>query len=174
MKWWIYENKNIILSSNFIPIDNSSNKISKNDFLKNLTSGYFIPLKLQSNNSKTYYKLYRLDKTSDKNISRIIKNTSILAYKYFKMEGKKFPKFNFKDLNGINYNTKNTKGKIIILKCWFIKCKACVDEFPKLNKLVKKYQKHNNIIFISLALDSTENLKQFIIKKPFKYAVVPE
>ena len=139
MQWWTYHYNNIVLSSSFIAIDDSSKIISKGEFLKKLTSGDFIPLKLISEDSISRYKLFKLDQTSDTNIRSTIKNTSSTEYTYFKMEGKNFPKFDFKDLNGIEYNNENTKGKIVIVKCWFIACHACVAEFPILNELVQEY-----------------------------------
>jgi thiol-disulfide isomerase/thioredoxin len=165
VQWWTYQSNNITLSSNFIAIDDSSKIMSKGDFLKKLTSGDYIPLKLISEDSIACYKLFKLDKTSDADIRSTIENTSYSEYIHFKMEGKNFPKFNFKDLNGIEYNNENTKGKIVILKCWFIACQACVAEFPELNELVQKYQNHNDILFISLAYDSKEELNQFLSKK---------
>jgi peroxiredoxin len=92
---------------------------------------------------------------------------------HFKMEGIDIPEFNFTDLNGKVYNKSSTKGKIVILKCWFIHCVACVKEFPELNKLVDEYRQDTNIKFISLARDSKENLISFLKDRQFKYAVVP-
>jgi peroxiredoxin len=70
-------------------------------------------------------------------------------------------------------NGLRTKGKIVILKCWFIRCMACVKEFPELNKVVEKYNKRNDMQFISLAWDSKIQLTSFLKTKEFKYAVVP-
>jgi thiol-disulfide isomerase/thioredoxin len=172
-KWWQYHNSNIELSSDFIPIDEFSNKISKEKFLKDLTSGSFVPIKLNSKDRLTYYQLFKLDNTAVNDIKKTIISASSHAYNLFKTEGSNFPKFNFTDLNGKVYNNDNTKGKIIILKCWFIGCHACILEFPELNKLVEKYQSNDDIIFISLALDPKENLDQFLLIKPFKFAVIP-
>jgi len=171
--WWTYHNKNIILSSNFIALDNSTNRISKDLFLKNLTSGEFIPLKLNSTDS-IYYKLFRLDQTSDKSIPDVVKSIAEEAYKNYRLEGTEFPKFKFLDLNGVEYSNENTKGKIVILKCWFIACAPCIEEFPKLNELVEKYKTRSDILFIGLAFDSKEKLESFLLKKPFRYAVVPD
>ena len=173
MIWWTYHNKNIVLSSDFIPKNQNAKIISKDDFLKELTTGDFIPLKLKSTDGLFYYQLYKLDETTDKSIGKTIKNVSIKGYKHFKMEGTKFPEFSFIDLNGNLYTNENTKGKTIILKCWFISCKPCVAEFPELNALEKKYQNREDILFISLAFDSKKALQDFLIKKPFSYAVVP-
>lgn len=172
-EWWVYHNQHIILSSNFIALDEASNRISKEDFLKNLTSGEFIPLKLTATDS-TYYKLFKLDQGSDKTIPEVIKQSGEEAYKNFKLEGKPFPKFDFKDLNGIEYTSENTKGKIVLLKCWFIACPPCIEEFPRLNELVGKYKNRNDIVFISLAFDQKEALDAFLLKNPFHYAVVPD
>lgn len=172
MQWWTYQYNNINLSSNFIAIDDSSQIISKRDFLKKLNSGDYIPLKLISDDSISRYKLFKLDQTSDSTIRNTIKDTSYSEYRYFNMEGKTFPEFTFKDLNGVEYNNTNTKGKIVIIKCWFIACQACVAEFPELNELVLKFQNRNDIVFISLALDTKEKLEQFISQKTFNYAVV--
>ena len=47
----------------------------------------------------------------------------------------------------------------------------CVKEMPKLNEVVKKYQSRKEIVFLSLAYDDKEKLKQFLTKTKFDYAV---
>jgi len=172
--WWTYHENNIILSSNFIAIDNLSNRISKEDFFKKLITGDYIPLKLNSKDSLVYYKLFKLDEGSNSQIRQQIIRSSSTNYIHFKAEGKAFPKFQFFDLDGTEYNNENTKGKIVVLKCWFITCHACVAEFPELNKLVDTYRNRKDIVFISLATDSKEKLKQFLSQKKFNYAVVAD
>jgi len=88
------------------------------------------------------------------------------------MEGQPFPKFDFTDLNGKQYTNENTKGKIVVLKCWFIRCHACIAEFPELNEMVNQYKDRNDIVFVSLAFDQEAALKEFLLKKPFSYATV--
>jgi peroxiredoxin len=48
-----------------------------------------------------------------------------------KKEGELFPDFSFKDLNG-NLITKKYEGKIVVIKCWYIHCAACIKEFQRL------------------------------------------
>lgn len=172
--WWKYYNYKIVLSSDFVPINELGEEINKEEFLKTLTSGNFVPIELKSNTDKTYYKLFKLGDSSEKGINPIIKNEAIVNYAHFKQEGQKFPTFNFTDINGVDYTSENTKGKIVVLKCWFIHCKACVAEFPELNKLVKLYKDNDDIVFISLALDTKEQLEKFLEKKPFNYSVISE
>jgi hypothetical protein len=38
--------------------------------------------------------------------------------------------FSFKDLNS-NLITKKYEGKIVVIKCWYIHCAACIKEFQR-------------------------------------------
>jgi len=173
IKWWTYHSNNISLSSNFIGLNEQSDTIDKKLFLEKLITANYIPLKMKSNDKDNTYKLFRLDSNADKSIGSTIKNESLTNLKHFKMEGLPLPEFNFTDLNGNKYTNENTKGKTIILKTWFINCKACVAEFPELNELVENYKQRNDMIFVSLALDSKAELENFLQKKDFEYQVVP-
>lgn len=173
-KWWSYHYYTISLASNFTGINEQADTINKRQFLDALISGNYIPTRLKSNDRLETYKLFKLDGLVGKSIRSTIKNESVLTLKHFKMEGQSFPQFDFTDLKSNHYTNENTKGKIIILKTWFIACGACVAEFPELNELVKKYQHRNDILFVSLALDSKAKLEEFLNKKGFEYDVVPD
>jgi len=173
MNWWTYHCSNISLSANFIGLNEVSEKIDKNKFLKKLTSKNFIPLRLKSGDGKEHYQLYKLGSLANKGIRNAIKEVSLIKLKYLKMEGMNFPEFGFKDFDGNKYTNESTKGKTILIKTWFIKCKACIAEFPELNAFVEKYKENKDIVFLSLALDSQVELEKFLKKKPFSYSVVP-
>ncbi|MDB0602521.1 TlpA disulfide reductase family protein [Tenacibaculum maritimum] len=171
--WKTYYKENIDLMSTFTPLDNIGSKMNKGTFLSLLRTGAYIPIKLKGSN-KRHYQLFNLSKTSDEKIAKEVKAAATIARLYYKMEGKKLPEYNFIDLDGVAYNKADTKGKILVLKCWFINCKICVEEFPELNKLVDRYKDNKNITFVSLAFDKGNKLKAFLEKKAFKYAVIPE
>ena len=173
MKWWTYHSNNITLSSNFTGLNEKLDTIEKKQFLEKLITSNYIPIKLKSNKGLATYKLFKLDSSANKSIGTTIKNESLTNLKHYKMEGLSFPEFDFTDLNGNLYNNENTKGKIIILKTWFINCQACVAEFPELNEFVEKHKEMSDIIFVSLALDSKSELESFLQKKDFEYKVVP-
>lgn len=173
MKWWTYHSYNISLSSNFTGLNEQSDTIEKKQFLEKLITANYIPIKIKSDDKVEIYKLFKLDSKADKSIGSTIKNESLTNLKHFKMEGLPLPEFNFTDLNGNKYTNENTIGKTIILKTWFINCKACVAEFPELNELVESYKQRNDMIFLSLALDSKAELENFLQKKDFEYQVVP-
>lgn len=169
--FWNYYNTYIQLSSDFVSLDANSKVINKETFLRSLSSGKYLPLRLNCKKA-IYYKLLKMNSWSTNDIPEQIKNLANREYSNFLREGKFFKKFHYKDLNGNIYNSQTTKGKILVLKFWFIHCQKCVEEMPSLNSLVKQYEKRKDILFVSLAFDENKKLKEFLKKKTFKYAVV--
>lgn len=171
--WSAYQSKNIMLSRDFIALDSNSKEISKESFLNQLANENFIPIRLKSEDSKYYYKLFEIQPNSDTSIKATINQIGFDAHKNFEMEGTQFPKFSFKDLNGNLVSNESMKGKIIVIKCWYIHCTPCIKEFPQVNKLADEYKDRKDILFISLAEDSPEKLKAFLAKRPLRYSVFP-
>lgn len=171
--WSAYQSKNIMLSRDFISFDSNSKEISKESFLNQLANENFIPIRLKSNDSKYYYKLFEIQPDSDTSIKATINQIGFDAHKNFEMEGTQFPKFSFKDLNGNLVSNESMKGKIIVIKCWYIHCTPCIKEFPQVNKLAQEYKDRKDILFISLAEDAPEKLKAFLAKRPLAYSVIP-
>ena len=170
--WDAYTKENIDLMSTFIPLDENNVKIEKGMFLTLLRTGAYIPVKSEKE-GKVQYELTNIEDSADPKIKKSITSKASIAYQYFKMEGKKLPEYSFIDIEGKAHNKADTKGKLLVLKCWFITCKVCVEEFPELNKLVDKY-KDDNIEFVSLAFDKKDELTDFLKTKTFKYPTVPE
>ncbi len=171
--WYNYTYYNIKLSEDFTSLDTDSTEIGKDAFLKKLISEKVVAFKTKIKQGKPVYQLFKLGTNADR-IIETNKQTATTALSYFKMEGVEMPAFSFTNLNGKEYNKANTKGKILILKCWFIGCVACVKEFPELNTLVEKYESRNDILFISLAIDNKKDLSKFLKTRTFKYQTVPE
>ena len=170
---WSAYNKKIMLSRDFTALDASSKEISKESFLDQLANGNFIPVRLKSEAAIYIYKLFKIQPKSDTSIKATINQIGFDAYKNYKMEGTAFPKFSFKDLDGNLVNNESMKGKIIVIKCWYIHCTPCIREFPQVNKLVSAYKDRKDIVFMSLAEDSPEQLKTFLARKPLLYSVIP-
>ena len=173
-EWSVYQSKNIMLSRDFVALDVISKEITKESFLDQLTNGNFIPIRLKSDDSIYNYKLFQIDPNSDSSIKATINQIGFDALKNFKMEGTAFPKFSFKDLNGNEVSNETMKGTIIVIKCWYLHCTPCIREFPQVNRLAAEYKDRKDILFISLAEDSSKQLKTFLAKKPLSYAVIPD
>lgn len=172
--WWSYHKREIILSSEFNPLGLDGSSISKDEFLKQLSTGDFMALKVTDEREKDFYQLYRLRPTTHPSISEMIQIDLQGAYDFYLREGRPFPKFSFTDLTGNTFSSENTQGKTVILKTWFIGCKPCIEEMPSLNEMVARYQHRDDIVFVSLALDKPDALEKFLAKTEFDYAVVPE
>lgn len=170
--WYNYSYYNVNLSEDFIPLDFDSATIGKYNFIHKLVTENVVALKIGILQGKTVYKLFK-PLSRDEAIITTSKQSAATEMAHFEMEGKEIADFNFTDLNGKIYNKASTKGKILVLKCWFINCVACVKEFPELNKLVDSFTGKDDIVFISLAFDPKEDLEKFLKTKPFKYATVP-
>lgn len=171
--WSVYQSKNIMLSRDFTALDSSSKEISKEAFLDQLANGNFIPIRLKSEMNVYVYKLFKIQPKTDTSIKATINQIGFDALKNYKMEGTVFPPFSFKDLDGNPVTNESMKGKIIVIKCWYIHCTPCIREFPQVNKLVSTYKDRKDIFFISLAEDSPEQLKTFLARKPLSYSVIP-
>jgi len=172
--WSVYQSKKIMLSRDFTALDSASKEISKETFLDQLANGNFIPVRLKSEANIYVYKLFKIQPKTDTSIKATINQIGFDAYKNFKMEGTAFPQFSFKDLNGNLVSNESMKGKIIVIKCWYIHCTPCIREFPQVNKLVEDYKDRKDIVFMSLAEDSSEQLKTFLARKLLSYSVIPD
>ncbi len=128
---------------------------------------------IYSKDSLINYKLAKIPAKEPENAGAYLRQDSRSALAHYKMEGKPIPAFDFYDVNGKHYSSENTKGKIILFKCWFIGCGACILEMPTLNKMVQKYKGRADILFISLASDPKKPLQEFLKKTKFDYATVP-
>lgn len=171
--WWAYDYQHTNLSGDFVGLNENLDTLEREAFLKLLSSGKFAPLKTMLKGGVSCYQLHTLS-GRDPNIGNTIIQQANRLLLNFQRKGKPAPAFAFKDLNGNIYNAANTRGKIVVLKCWFIHCGACVAEFPELNKMVAQYRERKDILFISLAMDSKEDLEVFLKTRAFDYAVVPD
>jgi thiol-disulfide isomerase/thioredoxin len=98
-------------------------------------------------------------------------NDKPVESKFFS-SGTIFPVLNIKDLLGENVSLPNKKYKAVVVNFWFVKCGPCRREIPDLNRLVSKYSKRNDILFLGICLDSKNEIKEFLVKNPFTYRIV--
>ncbi|MFB9843167.1 TlpA family protein disulfide reductase [Mucilaginibacter ginsenosidivorans] len=155
----------------YITYDDASNIISKERSYQLMLTEKYIPLRLISTDGNIYYQLYKLTPAQQKNYN--VAGWVAEAYDSFKREGKKLPDYNFTDLKGNVYNPATTKGKIMVLKTWFVACSTCETQRPAFNHLVKRYKNRKDILFVSLVNDSAAKVIPFLKMKKMDYMVVP-
>jgi thiol-disulfide isomerase/thioredoxin len=88
--------------------------------------------------------------------------------------GKKFDAFSAYDMNGNLVDTKQLKGKVLVINFWFTTCPPCKAERPYLNQIVDDYKPDPNVVFIAVALDQKEQLSPYLKEHEFKYTVIPD
>jgi len=175
-QWWNYTYYNIRLGKEFIGLDVNATVLDKESFLKKMSEAKLIAIKLKTAEPSVVYRLYVLDST-DNSMQSIRRSSARIAQTelgYFYMQGKPFPHLDVLDVNGRAHNRNSLLGKLTVVKTWFIKCTACIEEFPQANKLVELYQDNPRIQFLSLALDPQDELMKFLEAQPLKYAVIPK
>jgi peroxiredoxin len=170
--FWNYYSKYAQLCMDYPTLDENGNLIERKAFLEKINTGLYLPLVLYGN-PQMKFKLARIPKGSPKDIGLILSNYANRELAFNKLEGKAIPKFSFKDLDGKLYTSENTKGKIVLFKCWFITCQACVEEMPALNELIAKYKDRKDILYISLAIDQKAPLQKFLTTTKFNYVTIP-
>ncbi len=172
--WSNYERDYMVWSADYIAMDTGFTQIGKKEFLKELITGKYLPVRLKTNDSTICYQLYKLNRSTEDELSIVIKYKALVELKYFNMEGLPLPGYNFIDLEKNIYNRQTTKGKIVMIKCWFINCIPCIQEMPRLNALVSEYKNREDVVFIGLAFDKEVSLKSFLQKTTFNYRIVPD
>lgn len=172
--FWNYKARNVKLYEEYTALDPESNVIPKADFLKKMTTGDYFPLRLTSTDSSTYYRLQPIKKTTNQDIRTTVKYWGLEELEHYQKEGTALPDYQFVDLEGNVYTKENTKGKILVVKCWFLACLPCIQEMPALNELKRQYESRNDILFVSLCMDPKDKVAAFLKKKKFDYATVPD
>lgn len=89
-----------------------------------------------------------------------------------KFKNKSLPEFSLSDINGKLISSKDLLGKKIHINFWSVTCKYCIQEFPELDSLKKKYG--NEFIYVSFAPESTEKVKEVIKKHPLSYVIIAD
>jgi peroxiredoxin len=87
--------------------------------------------------------------------------------------GKPAPSFSVVDVDGVKYDLRELKGKVVVLNFWFIGCAPCRREVPKLNELVEKY-KSKDVVFLAFEVNANEPAKvKAITENWFHYTQIP-
>ena len=89
-----------------------------------------------------------------------------------RQEGTTAPLFDAPTIDGRPISAKDLKGKVLVLNFWFIGCPGCMEEIPKLNSLAGKYHGNDNVRFIAIAPNTSDELQKFLAKEKFDYEMV--
>ena len=90
------------------------------------------------------------------------------------VQGKNIPDFKAVSISGDSIDTKNLKGKVVVINFWFIECHPCIAELPALNKLVKEY-KDKDVVFLAPTFETKARLDTaFFPKYKFNFTIIAD
>ncbi len=83
--------------------------------------------------------------------------------------GKELPDFEYESLEGEVYNNSSIESKVVIVNVWATWCGSCIAEIPDLNRLLEKYQDHEEVVFLAFSDEPYGVVKPLLDKYPFNY-----
>ena len=163
-------NKQYLVTHQSIVKDSTGKSYQYASWINMLTSGEY-DITLDKGGKEDHYLLTSVPRDEQKR--RLEAAPKPGESKAFKGK-KKIESFEAVDIRGRTVNTKNLKGKIVVLNFWFIRCPPCRMERPYLNEIVNEYKKDSNVVFIAVALDPKQDLENYLKDNPFHYQVIPD
>ncbi|RYX87014.1 TlpA family protein disulfide reductase [bacterium] len=88
--------------------------------------------------------------------------------------GKTFQFVDMTDINGIKIKASSLVGKTVVMNFWFLGCPPCRYEIPQLSKIADRYKYNKDVVFIAVATDGTDSLKNFLKSNTFSYRLVSD
>ncbi|MBC6110430.1 peroxiredoxin family protein [Pedobacter fastidiosus] len=76
------------------------------------------------------------------------------------------------DINGVKYDLRNLKGKVLVLYFWFLGEKMNNTLVPQLNELAKEYKDNKDVILLAICNNDKSEIKAFLNLNPFDFNIV--
>lgn len=97
-------------------------------------------------------------------------NFSIVSQQHLKVDDNA-PAFKLWLTDGTKLTNEDIKEKVVVFKFWFTSCMPCLTDIPKLNNLVKEFDKRDDILFIAPALDRKPVIEKLLAVHPFSFKI---
>lgn len=153
------------LSDSTITFKNQEGKVLTRDEVKEFMKGVF-SIRQENFDGKKIVTII-----PSGNDERAIQQAKLDAFKN-SLVGKPLKSFHLTDLNNKKWDSKDLRGKTIVINFWFTACKPCIAEMIYLNKLVEE-NKDSSVVFIAPAPENEAQIKKFLKKYSFEYNITP-
>lgn len=111
----------------------------------------------------------------DETVMKVLPNGTVeFRLKKVPQEGMAAPKFSARTLEGVNLSSAELKGKVVVLNFWFIGCGVCRSIKPDLNATKAKFADRDDIIFIAVTADPSEQVQAYLKNEPFAYQQIAD
>jgi thiol-disulfide isomerase/thioredoxin len=104
--------------------------------------------------------------------STIAERSKVLEALKKKLMNKPLPQFRIPGFYYQVWDSKQLKGRVLVINFWFTACGPCIKEMPLLNELAASYNV-KNVIFLAPAPEKPAKIKRFLKKNTFKYNIIP-
>jgi thiol-disulfide isomerase/thioredoxin len=84
----------------------------------------------------------------------------------------KMPTYTLKDINENVLGGEDLYNKVLIFNFWFVGCTPCHQEMPSLIKLANEYKDNKNVVFISVARNTKEQLELNYAMLPYNWIIL--
>ena len=88
------------------------------------------------------------------------------------LKGSIVPDFVAETLEGKQIQSKDLRGRVVVLYFWNTKCKPCIKQMPELQEQQMKHA-NSNVVFISLFSEDNGAVKRFLKGKSIDFTVIP-
>src|SRR5215510_11297887 len=153
------------LSDSTITFKNQEGKVLTKDEVKEFMKGVF---SIRQQNVEGKKVITIIPTGSDE---RALQQAKIDAFKSA-LVGQPLKSFHLTDLNNKKWDSRDLKGKTIVINFWFTACKPCIAEMIYLNKLVEE-NRDSSVVFIAPAPENETQIKKFLKKYSFEYNITP-
>jgi hypothetical protein len=113
LSFWQYKEDKVKLYEEFVALDEERRPVRKDTFLRRLTTGLYLPLRLQTTDSTGCYQLHPLKEGTDPEIQETIKAWANEEYTWYKVEGIEVP-----CSRSSIWREKSTTGNLLKEKPW--------------------------------------------------------
>lgn len=79
--------------------------------------------------------------------------------------------FALRNMDGNEVRLEQFRGRVVVLNFWFVACKPCRMEMPKLNELVERFD-GREVTFLGLCLDGADRVRESLGEGEFRYTTL--
>lgn len=84
------------------------------------------------------------------------------------------PPFALEDLHGVKVTSEALRGKITVIKFWFIHCVPCTAEMPEFQALADAYARDPAVRILSISTDDAASLREWMSEHGHRFEVLPD
>jgi len=98
---------------------------------------------------------------------------SVFASAQYRLKvGSAAPAFAGTALDGTRYDSKELRGKVVVVVFWSTRCAICHREIPNLNRFAAKYG-GDRVVLLALSMENEEKIETYLRSNPFDFHILP-